>query len=78
GFSIERTALLGIVSAIVVSLFLKDTRITLPKIIEALTSGARTSLGVAAACACAGIIVGVVTNTGLGLKMGNGLLDMAG
>lgn len=78
GFSIERTALLGIVSAIVVSLFLKDTRITLPKIIEALTSGARTALGVAAACACAGIIVGVVTKTGLGLKMGNGLLDMAG
>ncbi|NLA50941.1 MAG: TRAP transporter permease [Alcaligenaceae bacterium] len=78
GYSIERTALLGIVSAIVVSLFLKDTRITFPKIIEALTSGARTALGVAAACACAGIIVGVVTKTGLGLKMGNGLLDMAG
>lgn len=78
GFSIERTALLGIVSAIVVSLFLKDTRITFPKFIEALTSGARTALGVAAACACAGIIVGVVTKTGLGLKMGNGLLDMAG
>jgi TRAP-type uncharacterized transport system fused permease subunit len=29
-------------------------------------------------CACAGIIIGVVTLTGLGLKMGNGLVDLAG
>lgn len=78
GFSIERTALYGILSAIIVSLFLKDTRITFAKFLEALVTGARTALGVAAACACAGIIVGVVTKTGLGLKMGNGLLDMAG
>jgi TRAP transporter 4TM/12TM fusion protein len=78
GFSIERTALYGIVATIVVSLFLKDTRINFKKFIEALTSGARTALGVAAACASAGIIVGVVTKTGLGLKMGNGLVDLAG
>jgi TRAP-type uncharacterized transport system fused permease subunit len=30
------------------------------------------------ACATAGIIVGVVTLTGLGLKMANGLIDLAG
>ncbi|WP_223702693.1 TRAP transporter permease [Sutcliffiella deserti] len=78
GFSIERTALLGILSTIIVSLFRKDTRITPSKFILALTSGARTALGVAAATACAGIIVGVVTKTGLGLKLGNGLVDIAG
>src|SRR5699024_11777495 len=33
--------------------------------------------GVAAATACAGIIVGVVTKTGLGLKMGNSLVSLA-
>jgi TRAP transporter 4TM/12TM fusion protein len=33
---------------------------------------------VAIACACAGIIIGVVTLTGLGLKMANGLVDLAG
>jgi len=33
---------------------------------------------VAAACATAGIIVGVVTLTGLGLKMGDGLISLAG
>lgn len=78
GFSIERTALLGILSTVVVSMFLKETRINLKKFIDALISGARTALGVAAATACAGIIVGVVTKTGLGLKLGNGLVSMAG
>lgn len=85
GFSIERTAIYGILITIGVSLFSKRTnmflddnnKFTISKLIEALTSGARTALGVAAATACAGIIVGVVTKTGLGLKMGNMLVDMA-
>ncbi|MBM7839326.1 TRAP transporter 4TM/12TM fusion protein [Alkalihalobacillus xiaoxiensis] len=78
GFSIERAALLGILSTIIVSLFLKETRITPSKFILALTSGARTALGIAAATACAGIIVGVVTTTGLGLTMGNMIVGLAG
>lgn len=77
GFSIERTALYGILATIIVSLFLKETRITPKKFILALTSGARTALGVAAATASAGIIVGVVTKTGLGLKLGNSLVGLA-
>lgn len=84
GFSIERTAIYGIIAAIIVSLFSKDTnmflqdgKFTLSKLLTALTEGARTALGVAAATACAGIIVGVVTKTGLGLKLGNGLVGMA-
>ncbi|MET3698309.1 TRAP transporter 4TM/12TM fusion protein [Bacillus oleivorans] len=77
GVSIERTALYGIGITILVSLFRKDTRITPPKFIAALVDGARTALGVAAATACAGIIVGVVTKTGLGLKLGNSLVSLA-
>src|SRR5690606_11094693 len=78
GYSIERTALIGILSAIIVSLFLKETRITPRKFVDALTSGARTALCVAAATASAGMIVGVVTTTGLGLKLGNGIVDITG
>ncbi|KAB8125557.1 TRAP transporter permease [Gracilibacillus oryzae] len=78
GFSVERAALYGILATIIVSLFRKDTRITPKKIFLALQQGARTALGVAAATACAGIIVGVVTKTGLGLKLGNSLVDIAG
>ncbi|GAB2553868.1 TRAP transporter permease [Gracilibacillus alcaliphilus] len=78
GISVERAALYGILATVIVSLFRKDTRITPGKFILALQQGARTALGVAAATACAGIIVGVVTKTGLGLKLGNGLVNIAG
>ncbi|MBO0994540.1 TRAP transporter permease [Bacillus sp. SD088] len=77
GMSVMRAALWSIVATIVVSLFLKETRIGIKQIIEALVNGARTALTVAAATASAGIIVGVVTKTGLGLKLANGLVDLA-
>jgi TRAP transporter 4TM/12TM fusion protein len=78
GMSIMRAALWSIVSTIVVSSIRKDTRIGFKDMIHALVDGARTALGVAAATAAAGIIVGVVTKTGLGLKLANGLLDLSG
>lgn len=77
GMSVMLAALYSIVISIVVSAFGKDTRMSFRDIIDALVDGARTALGVAAATACAGIIVGVVTKTGLGLKLANGLLDVA-
>jgi TRAP transporter 4TM/12TM fusion protein len=40
--------------------------------------GARNAIGVALACASAGIIIGAITLTGLGLKLGNGLVELAG
>ena len=38
-----------------------------PNIIEAIVDGAKNALGVALACACAGIVIGVVTLSGLGI-----------
>ncbi|KKK37007.1 C4-dicarboxylate ABC transporter [Mesobacillus campisalis] len=78
GMSIMRAALWSILSTIVVSAIRKETRISFKDAINALVDGARTALGVAAATAAAGIIVGVVTKTGLGLKLANGLLDLSG
>nr|WP_263328562.1 TRAP transporter permease [Neobacillus sp. Marseille-Q6967] len=78
GMSVIRAALWSIVITVVVSAFKKETRIGIRGLIDALVDGARTALGVAAATAAAGIIVGVVTKTGLGLKMANGLLDLSG
>lgn len=46
-------------------------------IVAGLESGARSALGVLAATACAGIIIGVVTLTGLGLKLGSTLVALA-
>ncbi|MGJ7922335.1 TRAP transporter permease [Neobacillus sp. LXY-4] len=78
GMSVMRSAIWSIVVTVVVSAIRKETRIGVKGFIEALVDGARTALSVAAATACAGIIVGVVTKTGLGLKLANGLLDLAG
>jgi len=78
GMTITRAALWSIVVAIIVGAINKETRMGIRGFIEALVDGARTALGVAAATAAAGIIVGVVTKTGLGLKLANGLLDLAG
>ncbi|HRZ90083.1 MAG TPA: TRAP transporter permease, partial [Spirochaetia bacterium] len=46
-------------------------------IVKGLEAGARGALGVLAATACAGIIIGVVTLTGLGLKLGSSLVALA-
>lgn len=77
GMSVMRAALWSIVSTVVVSAIRKETRIGFKQIIMALVDGARTALSVAAATACAGIIVGVVTKTGLGLKLANELVGLA-
>jgi len=73
-----KAALYGIYSSIIVGMIRKETRMNLKTLLEALETGAKSALGVAIACACAGIIVGTVTLTGLGLKMGNGLVALAG
>ncbi|HWQ62030.1 MAG TPA: TRAP transporter fused permease subunit, partial [Negativicutes bacterium] len=71
-------ALIGLGLSIVAGMVHKETRMSPWDIIQALEAGARGALGVAIACATAGIIVGVVTLTGVGLKMANGLVDLAG
>jgi len=71
-------ALGGLGLCVGVGMIRKATRMNVAKLLGTLEQGARSALGVAAACATAGIIVGVVTLTGLGLKMGDGLISMAG
>ena len=78
GFTPMRAALGGLGLCIVVGMLRKATRLNLAKLLDTLETGARSALGVALACATAGIIVGVVTLTGLGLKMGDGLLALSG
>jgi TRAP transporter 4TM/12TM fusion protein len=70
GRSAAFAALCGIASVIPTTWLRKSTRGTFtPRaIIEALESGARNTLVVALACACAGIVIGTITLTGLGLS----------
>ncbi|MCF6138980.1 TRAP transporter permease [Pseudalkalibacillus berkeleyi] len=77
GMSVTKAALWSIVSAIVVGSINKETRMKPKDYADALINGARTAIGVATATAAAGMIVGVVTITGLGLKMAGGLIALS-
>lgn len=67
----------GIISAIVLSFVKPETRLSLKGFLKALEAGAKGALSVVAACAAAGIVVGVVTLTGLGLKFSGMVLSLS-
>ena len=73
-----RSALYGIISLIIVSWFRKSTRMGFKSIIKTLSKGARGSIEIAATCAAAGIIVGVMTQTGLGMKFAMIIINYSG
>ena len=78
GYTPMRAALYAIGLTIVCACLRKNTRITFKQFVDGLIVGAQSVLGVLIACASAGIIIGVVTKTGVGLKLATALLDLAG
>jgi TRAP transporter 4TM/12TM fusion protein len=70
GYSAPFAALCGIASTIPTALLRKSTRryVRLDNLVAALESGARNTVSVALSCACAGIVIGVIYLTGLGLE----------
>ncbi len=78
GFSPARAALWGIGVAFVLSFVRKSTRLSPRGILELFEEGARTALPVVAACATAGIVAGTVTRTGLGGRLGDAVVSLAG
>jgi TRAP transporter 4TM/12TM fusion protein len=76
------TAILSVVYAIFLAIALsfirRETALTPARLWKALQDGSTGVLSVASTCATAGIIVGVVTLTGLGLKFSIIILDLAG
>ena len=69
GYSAPLAALAGTLACFPAAALRKSTRVTvtLPNVIEAIADGAKNSLPVALACASAGIMIGVVTLSGLGI-----------
>lgn len=77
GWSPIYAALGAVVSTIICASIKKETRLSFQDLLNGMVQGAKSALTVIAACACAGIIIGVVTKTGLGLKMGSILVGIA-
>lgn len=78
GKSVIVAGFYAIVASLVISWLSKDTRMGLLKIFSALESGAKGSIQLMAVCASAGIIMGVIALTGVGLKISSLLLTIAG
>ncbi|MBI5551851.1 MAG: TRAP transporter permease [Desulfobacterales bacterium] len=66
--SAYRAALYGIIALVVASWISRESRMGIKAIATTLAKGARGSMEIIATCAAAGIIVGVLTQTGLGQK----------
>lgn len=67
--TMQFSATIAILVAIVVSLFNKEDRITVGRVLEALEAGGKSVITVAVACSMAGIISGCITVTGLASKL---------
>ncbi len=78
GYTPQVSVLAAIITCFLCSFIRKETRFTLAKLIKALKEGSISVLNVAAICAAAGIIVGTVSLTGLGLKLSTIIIGYAG
>ena len=78
GFSATLAVFYSTVIAYGVSFFRRETAVGPAKLVRALADGSIGVLNAATTCAAAGIIVGVVTLTGLGLKFSSIAIDLAG
>jgi TRAP transporter 4TM/12TM fusion protein len=76
--STPRAGFWAIITCFVTSQFRSGTRMNFTKLVTALERGAKASLIVAACCASAGIITGVISLTGLGMRFSDVLISVAG
>jgi len=78
GYTITRSALIGCLVCIIVPYLRKGTRVPFLNIFKALPQAGKSVISVATACSTAGIIIGMVTLTGLGQRIGAGIFDLVG
>ena len=76
--TMQFSAAVSILAAVIVGFLNKDERLTLKKIFEALEAGAKGAITVGVACAIAGMIAGCITVTGLASILINAIVQLAG
>lgn len=78
GWSAMKVAFWGIISVIAIAFLRKETRPTFKDFINALEGGVKNVSGIVISCATAGIIVGVISMTGLATKLSYTLMNLTG
>jgi TRAP transporter 4TM/12TM fusion protein len=77
GYSVARGVLVALSTAVVVSIFDPAVRLGPRRLLEAAIASARGGAALIAASACVGIVLGVVTLTGLGSRLPSVLIPLA-
>lgn len=77
GYSAQRSAFYGILSTIVIGFVMNRKNMTLSNFLRALQNSARGIAPIAAACFLAGIVMGIINLTGLGLKISGIIVTLA-
>ena len=77
GFSSMKSVFYSIIVLIIVAQFRADTRMSLDTFLKGLQDGIQSAVPVAVSCAAAGIIVGIVNLTGLGVKFSSSLISLS-
>jgi TRAP transporter 4TM/12TM fusion protein len=79
GYSAPLCALVATLTCLPVAMLRKSTRagISWKTALEALEDGAKNTLSVAIACACAGVIIGATTITGMGIVFTQVVLELS-
>ena len=78
GRSVIACAYYGTVCIVILSMIRSETRFTFKRLCGALELSAKNAMMVSSCCACAGIIIGVISLTGIGYKFINVITALAG
>ena len=74
-----KSAFYAIISELIVSLFKRENRIALhKKLFSALCDAGIAMVSIIVPCACAGVVVGAIGLTGLGINLSSAIIDFAG
>ena len=78
GFTPMMAAIGGIATLAVLSFVVPSARLSPVDFVAALESGVRNAMPVTIACACAGLIIGSIFASGLGLKFTHSVIELSG
>ncbi len=81
GLSPSYSALFSIAVLLVIGFakeYRRSRRLPLREVLEALVKAAKTTVPVTVACACAGIVIGIVSMTGIGIKFTSIVFQLSG
>ena len=78
GYSVMYASIWSLMMAVALSYLRRSSWLTPSKILRTIENGVDAVIPVATACACAGIIIGIITLTGLGLKFSSLVISLSG